>query len=147
MVYYLVFRPYRKKVSGGEARFRYDFRNQSFVGFSLELEDALKMAHDNPEMNYQIYQVDQPTLNFQMKGCDRYGFRRHVTDVYLPYKRGADGKETYLPNPFVSDEENHRRMELVRNKRLEGLRAKQKHLADLEELIKRETEELSLSST
>lgn len=143
---YLVFKPYRKRVSSpqehSEVNYRYDFRNQSFIGYTNDLNEALKICHDNLDLNYQVYECQSDScLEFKMKNCTRYGFRKH-TDFYVPYRRVDDGKETYMTNPFIDQEENQRRLDAIRNKKLEGLRQRRSQLADLEQKIRAEAQEL-----
>ncbi len=133
-MYYLVFRPRRTKVN--EDRFQYDYRNQPFVGFTQDLNDALKMAWENKDSNYQIYVSDNTNLNFRRGESVRYGFK-YSYSVYVPYKRTPEGQETLIDNPFLSDEDNRKRMDEIKNKRLYGVRKRIKELSVVEESIQK----------
>lgn len=120
-MYYLIFRPYRLKNKRNQNGYHYDFRNQNFVGFTDQLNDALTMALDNPDNAYQIYELSDFTLDFRMSKYVRYGVR-NFDGLLVPYTRTVEGQESFLNNPRLSDEENEKLIAEATVKHLEYAR-------------------------
>jgi hypothetical protein len=103
-----------------QERVRYDYRSQAFIGFTCNLADALKMIVENPSENYQIYECDQPVLDFRRNESVRYGFRRHY-GISVVYRRTPDGEERLVKNPMESDEESEKKLVEIQRRRAEGI--------------------------
>jgi hypothetical protein len=130
-MYYLVFKPQRKRVS--DDRYRYDYRNQSFIGFTQSFTDAISLAVGNHDANYQIYESSECNLDFHRRDAIRYAFRKHY-GTYILYKR-KDDVETLIHNPLEDESVERQRLDEIKNKRLEGIRKKMQELADVEKQI------------
>jgi len=127
---FLVFQP---NISTN-TRYRFDYRNQNFIGITNDLTDALALAYANLDDNLQIYELDAPTLDFQMNNCVRYGFK-YLYGVFIPYRRTTDNKECYINNPFESPQENQRRVKFIRDKKLNNLKKHLTRLIDMEQQL------------
>lgn len=131
MPFFLIFKPFQKDRKDGKSG-RYDFRHQTFMGFTDKLPEALRMLYDDKESNYQVYEIDKPELNFQKNKCVRYGFRKR--GEYMMLYRRTPRTEDSPPviedclNPLLPLEEATKQLEEVRNHKREVLVRKKERL-------------------